>query len=162
LRRLSQCSSLLSLWFRIAILTLLGGVAGGVFTGAATGNLGLALAAFLCVVFIVAPLYHYREYREYRQRRDETCTDETVGDYPEDLERVERRHANQMLIVPLGLALAVIGASWIIFGTGLYGGLVALPVMAVASWALGRFGGPNDPKWKRVRDEWKRQHIRAL
>jgi hypothetical protein len=141
--------------------TLLGGAAVGSVAGAATGKLGASLVVFLLFVFIVAPLYHYREYREYRQRRDETCTDEMIDDYPEDLERVERRHAGRsMILLPIFL-LTGIAASWIALGTGVYGALVAFPAAAVALWALGRFGGPNDPKWKRVRDEWKRLRSRS-
>jgi Flp pilus assembly protein TadB len=155
LRRFFEWYCRLSPWYKVALLSLCFGIGVGSFAGAAMGEVGVAFGGFL-VGLIVGPLYYYDA---HRKRRDETCTDEMIDDYPEDLERVERRHANQMLIVPLGLALAVIGASWIIFGTGLYGGLVAVPVMAVASWALGRFGGPNDPKWKRVRDEWKRQRM---
>jgi hypothetical protein len=101
-------------------------------------------------------------YLDHRERRSRIHTDEIIDDYPEDLERVERRHAGRSMILVPGFLLAGSAVSWIVLGSGMYGMLVAVPVMPVALWALERFGGPNDPKWRRVRDEWKRQHLKRF
>lgn len=152
MRKLFEWYSRLPPWYQAPLLSLYFGIFLGFLVGAAMGDLGAALAGFL--IGVIGGLAYY-----YRERRDKTQTDEAIDDYPEDLERVERQHARQWLILFPLLAATGIVVSWIIFGTGIYGAIVALPATVVASWTLGRFGGPNDPKWKKVRDEWKRQSM---
>ncbi len=131
----------------------------GAFVGLAFGRLGTGLAGFFFGL-IMGPIYVYRE------RKDPHSwlfpdSDETLEDYPEELERVERRHAGQdLILIPLFM-ITGIAVSWIIFDTGWYGGLGGFLGTVVTSWALGRFGGPNDPKWNKVRSEWRRQHTGA-
>jgi len=158
LYNLLEWYSRLSPWYRVALLSLYFGIGLGSFAGAATGKVGMALAGFL-VGLIIGPLHYYDA---HRKRTDRSCGCEpAIDDYPQDLERVERRHAGRSMILVPVLLLTGIAASWIALGTGLYGALVAFLAAPVALWALGRFGGPSDPKWKSVRDEWRRQHIRA-
>jgi vacuolar-type H+-ATPase subunit I/STV1 len=100
-------------------------------------------------------------YRHYRERKDEGRAHKIIDGYPEELENVERRYLKQWLILAPAFLLVGIALSWIIFGIGWYGALAALVALVVATWGLGRFGGPSDPRWKRVRDDWTRRHREA-
>ena len=151
--------SRLSPWYQAALLSLFFGIFMGGLGGLALGKLGAVQGGFL-LGLIIGLAYYYRE------RRDPHSwifpeIDEAVDDYPKELERVERRHAKQDLILFHAFMVTGIAGSWIIFGIGTYGLIGAVLAMVAASWALGRFGGPSDPKWKRVKDEWKRRHGEA-
>src|SRR6266540_6893198 len=91
-----------------------------------------------------------------RSQRQESQHEGVVDDYPEDLKRVQQRYDRRWIALSLTLMLFGIAVSWIVVGVGWYGLLAALPAIVLASWVLGRFGGPTDPKWKSVRDDWTR------
>jgi hypothetical protein len=81
-----------------------------------------------------------------------------VDDYPEALQAIERRHIGRHLILVPTLVIVGYFISLIVTGTGYYGACGGLLTAYLALLALARFGGPNDPKWKRVNDEWRQKH----
>ena len=153
MRKLFEWYSQLSAWYQAAafglffaiMLAVVGGLAFGKFSSAIYG---LAFG-------LIFGLVNY-----WQQRRDAGEGDEVAG-YPEQLEIVERRHAKQFLMLLPTFWLIGIALSWIIVGTGWYGVLAGLVAAAVIWWALGRFGGPSDPRWKRVKDDWMRRSREA-
>lgn len=150
MRKFFEWYSRLAPWYQAALLSLYFGIWLSAFTGLAIGKLGAGLAGLL-IGLIMGLAYYYREQRD-KTGFWITRTHETIDDYPEELEEVERRYSKQCLILAPTFLATGIAVSWIILGSGTYGVLGAGLAIVVAAWALGRFGGPNDPKWKRVRD----------
>lgn len=66
--------------------------------------------------------------------------------YAEPGQRVEKRQLMLEYILLLGFPLVGIGASWVMFGTGIYGVLPGLAAALAAIWVLGRPGAPAGTK----------------
>jgi hypothetical protein len=138
-------------------MLLIGGASVGVVAGLAFGSLGRA-ATGLVLGLLLGLLYILSE-RISSDRITKQRIIDAPGDYPEDLRRVEGRHLRWNLILIPSFTVSGIGISWILFDTGIYGVLPGFLAAVLALWALGRFGGPADPKWKRVRADWERHHM---
>jgi hypothetical protein len=128
----------------------------GTFMGLAFAGLRMTLGGACLGFFVLGPAFSYRE------RRDDVEAANTVDDYPEVLKEVERRYAGYDLVLMPIVILTGIGASWLIFGVGWYGVLGGFIAGAAVSWIIGRLGGPNDPRWRKVRDDWRSSHNSPL